>query len=78
VNISQRKSTEYPKELKKSTEFKKFNNLKGPSEDASVSLGREKKAITRGKGGRDLRGRGIGEGEGNVIWYWVGVKELKS
>ena len=37
-----------------STELKKTNKLKGPSEDASVPLGREKKAITSGKGGRDL------------------------
>ena len=38
-----------------STEFKKVNKLKCPSEDASVPLGREKKAITNG-GGRNLRG----------------------
>jgi hypothetical protein len=30
--------------------------LKGPSEEVSVPLGREKKAITRGKGRRDLEG----------------------
>jgi hypothetical protein len=29
-----------------STELKKINKLKGPSEDTSVPLGREKKAIT--------------------------------
>ena len=39
---------------KKSTELKKVNKLKCPSEDASVPLGREKKAITMGGGGRDL------------------------
>ena len=33
------------------------NKLKCPSEDASVPLGREKKAITSGKGGRDLGGK---------------------
>jgi hypothetical protein len=46
------------------TEFKRPNKLKCPSEDASVPLGREKKATTSGEGGRDL-------GEGNLIWYWV-------
>ena len=34
-----------------STELKKVNKLKCPSEDASVSLGREKKAITSREGG---------------------------
>ena len=33
-----------------STELKKLNKLKCPSEDASVPLGRGKKAITSGKG----------------------------
>jgi hypothetical protein len=33
------------------TELKKFNKLKGKSEDASVPLGREKKAITSGREG---------------------------
>ena len=33
------------------TELKKVNKLKCPSEDASVPLGREKKAITSGEGG---------------------------
>ena len=38
-----------------STESKRLNKLKCPSEDASVPLGREKKAITsREGGGRDL------------------------
>ena len=40
-----------------STELKKVNKLKCPSEDASVPLGREKKAITSGEGGRDLVGK---------------------
>ena len=40
-----------------STEFKKVNKLKCPSEDASVPLGREKKANTRGEGGRDIGGK---------------------
>jgi hypothetical protein len=30
-----------------------INNLKSPSEDASVPLGREKKAITSGEGGKE-------------------------
>ena len=40
-----------------STELKKFNKLKCPSEDTSAPLGREKKAITSGKGGKYLRGK---------------------
>jgi hypothetical protein len=40
-----------------STELKKTNKLKGPSEVASVPPGREKKAITSGEGGRDLGGK---------------------
>jgi hypothetical protein len=38
-----------------STELKKFNTLKCP-------LGREKKAITSGEGGRDLGGKVDGKG----------------
>jgi hypothetical protein len=34
-----------------SIELERVNKLKDSSEDASVSLGREKKAITRGEGG---------------------------
>jgi hypothetical protein len=33
-----------------STELKKVNKLKGPSEYASIPFGREKKAITEGRG----------------------------
>ena len=40
-----------------STELKKLNKLKCPSEDISVSLGREKKVITSGEGQRDLGGK---------------------
>jgi hypothetical protein len=59
-----------------STELKKVKNLKGPSEDTSVSLGREKNAITSGEGGREGPGResrqwGVG---GHQIWYWVRKK----
>ena len=63
-----------------STELKKLNKRKCPSEDASVPLGREKKAITSGEGGRDLGRKvdGMGQwwwGEGNLIWYWVREKD---
>ena len=37
----------------------KVNKLKGPNEDASVPLGREKKATIKG-GGSDLGGKGDG------------------
>ena len=43
-----------------STELKKLNKLKCPSEDTSVPLGREKKAITSGEGGRDRAREGVG------------------
>ena len=44
-----------------STEIKKVNKLKDLSEDASVPLGREKKAIMGGRGGeRPEWGRGQG------------------
>ena len=62
-----------------STEFKRLNKLKCPSEDASVPLGREKKAITSGEGGRDLGGKVDGVGkwrvEGNLMWHWVREKD---
>jgi hypothetical protein len=55
-----------------STELKKVNKLKGPSEDTSVPLGREKKAITSGEGERDLGGKVDGEGKwmGRVSGKW--------
>ena len=40
-----------------STEFKRLNKLKCPSEDTSVPLGREKEAITSGEGERELGGK---------------------
>ena len=78
MDISQKKKYRIPKI--QSTELKKVNKLKCPSEDASVPLGREKKAITSGEGGRDLggkvdRGRGYMRGKGNLIWYWVREKD---
>jgi len=55
-----------------STAFKKVNKRSCPSEDASVSFGREKKATTSREVGRegDEGGR-----EGNMIWYWVKEKD---
>jgi hypothetical protein len=44
VDISPPKKYRIPKI--QSTVLKKVNKLKGPSEDTSVPLGREKKAIT--------------------------------
>jgi hypothetical protein len=54
-----------------STELKKANKLKGPSEDASIPGGREKKAIIGGgrEGGTSLE-RQQGREEGNMIRYW--------
>jgi hypothetical protein len=49
-----------------STELRKINKLKCPSEKDSVPLGREKKVITSEEGGRDLgwKVKGVGdEGE---------------
>jgi hypothetical protein len=68
VDISTEKKTENKQTNKKppkpyripkiqSTELKKLNKLKCPSEDAKVSLGREKKAITSGERGRGLGGK---------------------
>jgi hypothetical protein len=54
MNMSQ-KNYRVPKI--QSTELKKINKLKWPSEDTSVPLGRVKKAITSGEGGRDLGGK---------------------
>ena len=50
-----------------STELKKFNKLKRPSEDASVPLGREKKGITSGEGGI-WEGKWVGRG----VCVWGG------
>jgi hypothetical protein len=49
------------------------NKLNCQNEDFSVPFEREKKAITSGEGGRDLGGKG--GGEGNMIWYWVREKD---
>ena len=46
----------YPKSYRipriKSTELKKVNKQKGPSEDASIPLRRKRKAITEGQGSK--------------------------
>jgi hypothetical protein len=55
VDISQKE--EYTIHKIQSREHKKVNNLKCPSEEASVPLGREKKATPIGEGGRDLGGK---------------------
>jgi hypothetical protein len=54
--------------------------MKCSSEDASVPLERERKAITSREGGKEgpgtESGQGLGEGgEGNLIWYWVREKD---
>ena len=49
---------------------KKVNKLKGPSEDTSVPVGKEKKAIKSGERGKYLEGKvdkGKGGGEWNLI-----------
>ena len=51
----------------KSTELKKVNQLKGPSEDTSVPLRREKRATREEEKGRELREEHdliLGEGKG--------------
>ena len=48
------------------TEFNRFNKLKCPSEDASVPLGRKKKAIICGQRGRDAEGKSE-EGEPDLV-----------
>ena len=76
MDISQKKK--YRLSKIQSTELKKVNKLKCPSEDASVPLGREKKAITSGEGGT-WKGKEMGwegrEVRGNLIWYWVREKD---
>jgi hypothetical protein len=53
-----------------------LNKLKCPSEDASVSLWRERKAITSGEGEKDLGGKEEGEGKGgqDQVWEETGEK----
>ena len=58
MDISQKRKQKQKQKLYRihkipSTELKKLNKLKCPSEGASVPLRREKKAITSGEGGRE-------------------------
>ena len=54
-----------------STELKKVKKQKVPSDNVSISLAREKKTITGGRG-RQVHGwqRGQGREKGNIISYW--------
>ena len=63
MDISQKRKRKYRIPKIRSIKLTKVNKLKCPSEDASVSLGREKKAITIGEVGKDLGGKVDGTGE---------------
>jgi hypothetical protein len=64
VDISQKKKKKKYRISKiQYTELKKVNKLKCQNEDASVPLGREKKAITSGDRGSNLREK-VDGGEG--------------
>jgi hypothetical protein len=55
--------------------LKKVNKLKDPSEDGSIPLGREKKAIIgRAEGGREMGRRGNMEGKGRP-WSDIGGEQ---
>ena len=79
MNISQ-KEKKYRIPKIQSTELKLVNKLKCPCEDTSVPLGREKKAITSRKRGRNLGGKvgGVGvveRGEPDmVLGEGIGLK----
>ena len=87
MNISKKKKKKKKRKKKyrilkiQFTELKKVNKLKGPSEEASVPLGREKKTITRGEGGRTQEGKwirwGAGRGELDHDLVLCEGKELK-
>jgi hypothetical protein len=57
--------------MTQSTELKKFNKMKCPSEDDSVTLGRERKATTSGERGREGR-----TWEENGTGQWRGEYDL--
>jgi hypothetical protein len=86
VDISQKKKKKKKNRIPmiQSTELTKVIKLKRPSEDASVPLRREKKAITRGEGGKDPGGkvdkvgRRAEEGRGKPDLALGEGKELKS
>jgi hypothetical protein len=83
VDISRKKERERERERERgrkeerkrpryiySTELKKLNKLKSPSEDTSVPFEREKKAITSGEGkwsGWRGSGGGVGRGEPDLV-----------
>jgi hypothetical protein len=57
-----------------SKKVKTLNKLKCPNEDSSFPLETEKKGITRGEGGRELRGkvdRVVLRGKGKTL-YCIG------
>jgi hypothetical protein len=58
-----------------STELKKINKLKGPTENISIPHGREKKTITRGEGGTLVGKLTVLGAEWYMIQYWVKDKE---
>ena len=71
MDISQKKTVQNTQDTVHRTP--KAQQAEVPNEDTSVPLGREKKAIISGEGGKDLGGK-VGRdwrGEGNLIWYWV-------
>ena len=59
-----------------STELRKVNKQKGPSEDVSIPLGKEKKIITGGRG--ILVGEGRGRGKKNISRHGGREKKEKS
>jgi hypothetical protein len=72
VNTSQKR---YRIPRIQSTELKKVYKLKGPREDASIPLGRERKAITGG--GKEVQTwweKGQGGEKRNMLGYWVGER----
>jgi hypothetical protein len=59
-----------------SIELSKVNRLRDTSEDISIPLGREKKAIIGGgREGGSWMGKGTEREEGNMIRYWVREKD---
>jgi hypothetical protein len=75
VSISKKKKRHrIPKN--QSTELKKFNKQKDPSEER-VLFGREEKQSHVGREGGPWEGKwtGGGGGEGDLIWYWAREKD---
>ena len=62
-----------------STELKKVNKLKGPSEDVSVPLWREKTTTSRKEGTWEGKGKGVARGEHDrVLGGGKGLKSLRD